>query len=123
MRTWTKKVITVVMDADYVVDYTRVSASRVWTKSVATNIREIQAAGEPGEKAVPGDQAGGYLWRLNNYCSFEERPEGTYEQCESISLTREPPFGLGWMIKPFITGIPRETLEFTLGHVRAGLSK
>ena len=43
--------------------------------------------------------------------SFEERPEGTLEQCESISLTRQPPFGLGWVVKPFITGIPRETVR------------
>jgi len=121
MRTWTKKVITVVIDADYVVDYRRVGASRVWTKSVATNLKEIQSAGEPGEKSIPGDQAGGFLWRLNNYCSFEERPEGTYEQCESISLTRQPPWGLGLIVKPFVTGIPRETLEFTLGRVRAGV--
>jgi hypothetical protein len=121
MRTWTKKVITVVIDADYVVDYRTVNPARIWTKSVATNVKEIQSAGEPGEKAVPGDSAGGYLWRLNNYCAFEERPEGTLEQCESISLTREPPFGLGWVVKPFITGIPRETLEFTLGRVRSGL--
>src|SRR5262245_29735602 len=78
MRTWAKKMtVTVVMDADYVVDYTRVSPARVWTKSVATNVKEIQSAGQPGEKAVPGDQAGGFLWRLNNYCSFEERPDGT----------------------------------------------
>jgi hypothetical protein len=121
MRTWSKKVITVVIDADYVVDYRRVGPARVWTKSVAMNLKEIQSAGQPGEKAVPGDRAGGFLWRLNNYCSFEERPEGTYEQCESISLTREPPWGLGLFIKPFVTGIPRETLEFTLGRVRAGL--
>jgi len=122
MRTWTKKVITVVIDADYVVDYRTVSPTRVWAKSVATNVKEISSAGEPGEKATPGDLAGGYLWRFNNYCSFEQRPEGTYEQCESVSLTRDTPFGLGWVVKPFISGIPRETLEFTLGRVRTGVA-
>ena len=123
MRTWTKKVITVVIDADYVVDYRTVTPARVWTKSVATNLREVDKAGEPAERSTAGDLADGFLWRFNNYCSFEERPAGTYEQCESISLTRRPPFGTGWIVKPFITGLPRETLEFTLGHVRSGLQR
>jgi hypothetical protein len=124
MRTsTTKMLVTVVVDADYVIDYRAVGPRRVWTKSVATHIAEVQSAGTPDEHTRPGDQASGYLWRLNTYCAFEERPEGTYEQCESISLTRDLPFGIGWMIKPFVTSIPRETLEFTLGQVRAGVIK
>jgi hypothetical protein len=122
MRTSTMTVITVVIDADYVIDYQRVNSARMWTKSVATDVREIHDAGEPGESAIPGDKAGGFLWRLNNYCAFEERPEGTYEQCESISLTRPVPW-FAPMVRPFVSSIPRETLEFTLGHVRSGLQR
>lgn len=124
MRTFTKKMmVSVAIDADYAVDYRTLGPTRVWTKSVATNLAQVHSPGTPGERAEPGDQASGYLWRLNNYCSFEQRPEGTYEQCESISLTRDVPFGLGLIIKPFITGIPKEALEFTLGQVRAGLAR
>jgi hypothetical protein len=123
MRTFTKKMmVSVSIDADYAIDYRAVGAARVWTKSVATNLAQVHSAGAPDEHAEPGDQASGYLWRLNNYCSFEQRPEGTYEQCESISLTRDVPFGLGLIIKPFISGLPREAIEFTLGQVRAGLA-
>jgi len=31
--------------------------------------------------------------------------------------------GLGWLIRPFVTGIPRESLEFTLTAMRAALSR
>jgi hypothetical protein len=123
MRTYMKKVITVVLDADYGVDYRRLGPARVYSKSVAANVFEVQSAGEPGERRAPGDQSSGFLWRLNTYCWFEERSEGTYEQCESISLTRGIPFGLGPIVRPFVNGIPRETLEFTLGRVRDGLLK
>lgn len=121
--TTTKMLVTVVVDADYVVDFHRIGSRRAWTKSIATHVREVQSADKPDEHSRPSDQATGFLWRLNTYCAFEERPEGTYEQCESISLTRDLPFGIGWMIKPFVTSIPRETLEFTLGRVRQGLTK
>ena len=123
MRTWSKKVVTVVIDADYVIEYRPISPTRLTTRSVATNLFQVENAGLPDERRTPGDQAGGYLWRLNTYCSFEERPEGTYEQCESISLTRGIPFMLIPIVRPFVTGIPRETLEFTLGRVRTELTR
>jgi hypothetical protein len=50
-----------------------------------------------------------------------QRDGGTYVQCESISLTRGIPFGFAWMIRPFVTGIPRESLEFTLNTTRKTL--
>jgi hypothetical protein len=123
MRTEMHKVVTVVIDADYAVDYQPIGESRMWTKSVATHVREVESAGSPSEHARPAEQGRGYLWRLNTYCAFEERPEGTYEQCESISLSRGLPFGIGWMIAPFVTSVPREALEFTLGHVRSALAR
>lgn len=124
MRTWGKKMmVTVVTDADYRIDYQTVSPSRLHTKSVATNVHLVESAGEPGETLVPGDKSGGWLWRLNTYCSFEAVPAGTIEQCESISLTRGIPFGLGLLVRPFVSSIPRETLEFTLGRVRAEVGK
>jgi len=44
-------------------------------------------------------------------------------QCESVSLSRDVPTGLGWLIGPFVTSIPRESLEFTLRTLRAELMK
>jgi hypothetical protein len=121
MRTAMTKVITVVIDADYRIEYRALAPTKLYTRNVATNIHEVSDAGTASETRTPAERTGGFLWRLNTYCSFEERPEGTYEQCESISLTRDVPFGLGWIVKPFVTSIPRETLEFTLERVRQGV--
>jgi hypothetical protein len=122
MRTWSKKLtVTVVIDADYTIEYRELGPAAMFTKSTISNVYEVAHPGSSHERRTPADQSTGYLWRLNTYCSFAERPEGTYEQCESISLTRDIPFGLGWIVRPFITGIPRETLDFTLSKVRAGV--
>jgi len=122
MRTETHKVITVVMDVEYDIRYQRLGDVRGFSTNTATKIFEVHEAGTPGERREPGDQAGGYLWRFQMWCSFDGRAEGTYEQCESVSLTRGIPFGLGWIVGPFVNSIPRETLEFTLGRIREGLS-
>jgi hypothetical protein len=55
---------------------------------------------------------------MNTYWRFEEKDSGTYIECQSVSLTRDIPTGLGWMIGPFVTSVPRESLTFTLTTAR-----
>jgi hypothetical protein len=122
MRTVTEKWITVVIDADYVIDYD-IAATRVRTRNIASNLFEVHDAGTPRERRTPVADGRGYVWRVNNYCSFEVVREGIVEQCETISLSRDIPFGFGLILGKFARAVPRETLEFTLGHVRSGLMR
>jgi hypothetical protein len=118
MRTEMRKVVTVTVDADYAIDYQTISDTAFHVRSIATSIHIVDSPGALSERRTPAEQTFGFLWRLNTYCSFREVPAGTIEQCESISLTRDVPFGLGPIVRSLVSGIPRETLEFTLGQVR-----
>ena len=122
LQLFMKKVVSVLLNSEYDVRYMRLSATRVHTRSYSTRIAEVLNPGTADEKEAPVGQDSGYLWRFYNYCSLEERAEGTYIQCESISLSRAIPTGLGWLVGPFVTSIPRESLEFTLGSLRKALS-
>jgi hypothetical protein len=121
MRTAFTKVVTVVMDGDYVITYHRLGPSRVWTTTIATNLFQIHDADTPNERREPGDAASGFLWRYSMYCKFEQRADGSLDQCEAVTLTRDVPFAIAWLVRPFITGIPRDEMTFTLGRVRAAL--
>ena len=79
--------------------------------------------GQPDERELPVGHDGGYLWRLNSYWRLLEQDGGVYVECESISLTRDIPFGLGWVVKPFVTSLPKDSLAFTLETTRKMLSK
>ncbi len=68
------------------------------------------------EKA-PGDD-GGFMWRMETWWRMEERDSGVYVQSEVASLTRDIPMALAWMIKPFVTDIPKDSLTFTLQATR-----
>jgi hypothetical protein len=57
---------------------------------------------------------------LNSYWRFEEQADGVMVECESISLSRSIPSGLGWMIGGFVESLPRESLENTLISIRDG---
>ena len=113
-----KKIITVVLDTEYSVHNHQLDATRAFSDSYSTRITEIEHPGEASEQAMPPGNDDGFLWRLNSYWRFSEANHGVYIQCEAISLTRDIPTGLNWLIAPFIESIPKESLEFTLQSTR-----
>ncbi len=106
MRLRKHKVVTVLLDTEYDVHYGRLDDQHSYSESRSTRISE----------AGGGDH--GFLWRLNSYWRFVQVNDGVIVQCEAISLTRDIPTGLGWLIGPFVTKIPRESLEFTMSSTR-----
>jgi hypothetical protein len=116
-----QKVITVVMDTYYDVQYAPVEGNRTTSRSYSTKIQEVKNAGEATERIEPPDSGTGFMWRLNTYWRFAERDGGLYMQCEAISLSRDIPTGLGWAVGPFVESVPRESLIFTLGRTREQL--
>jgi hypothetical protein len=121
LRFFMKKVITVVVNSDHDASFTRLDAMRAQSRIYSTRIAEVENPDTPREREKPVGHDGGYLWRLNSYWRFLQRDGGVYLQCESISLTRGIPLGLGWIVRPFVTSIPRETLAFTLDTTRKTL--
>jgi hypothetical protein len=122
LRFLMQKGITVVIDTENSARFVRIDADRAASSIVATRIVEIENPGTSAEREKPPGSDSGYLWRLNTYWRFLQRDGGTYVQCESISLTRGIPTGLGWLIGPFVTSLPRESLEFTLETTRRALA-
>jgi hypothetical protein len=121
LQLFMKKIISVVLNTEYDVRYMRLSASRAHVRSYSTRIAEVRQPDTPEETEAPVGNDSGFLWRFDNYCSLEARAEGTYIQCESVSLSRAVPTGLGWLVEPFVTSIPRTSLELTLGGMRRAL--
>ena len=116
-----KKVITVTLNTEHDVRYFPVDAHHEYSRSASTRVAEVVDAGEPDEREKPVGQDGGFLWRIDSWWRWEERDGGVYVECESVSLTRDIPTGLGWLVKPFVTSIPKESLENTLGSSRSAL--
>jgi hypothetical protein len=122
LQLFMKQVIGVVLNTDNSVQYVRVSPTRMQVRSVSTRIAEVDDADTPGEHEKPAGHDNGFLWRFNNYCALEERGGGTYVQCETVSLSRTIPPGLGWLIGPIVSSVPQQSLQFTLSAMRAALT-
>jgi hypothetical protein len=118
LRFYFKRVITTVIDTDQEAHYQVVDKTHAWSRSHATRIQEVENAGRRDERLEAQGHDRGLLWGMNTYWRYEEKDGGTYMECQTVSLTRDIPTGLGWMIGPFVTNAPRESLTFTLTAAR-----
>lgn len=123
LRLRKSKVITVILNTDYDVSYSELDANRATSRSISTRIAEVENAGTANESEKPVGNDSGFLWRLNSYWRFWQKDGGTYVQLEAVSLTRDIPGGLNWLVEPFIRSIPQESLDFTLERTRDALMR
>ena len=121
LRFYKKKIITTVIDTDQEVHYHVPDSTHAYSRSRTTRVQEVENAGKSDEKLEAEGHDRGFMWRMNTYWRFEQKDGGTYIECQAISLTRDIPTGLGWMVGSFVTSVPRESLAFTLNAARAAL--
>ena len=118
LRLLKRKVLTVVLNTGHEVHYRQLGPLRWRSVAYGTRIAEVRDPGKPQEQELPPGTGHGFLWRLNSYWTFQERDGGTYVECEAISLSRDVPKSLAWLIEPIVRKLPRESLENTLRATR-----
>jgi hypothetical protein len=123
LRLLKKQIITVVLDTEHDVQYEKLGEKSWRSVSKTTRISEVDNAGQPDEKVLPAGTGNGFLWRLYSYWRFVERDGGTWIECQAISLTRDVPTGLGWIVSPVIKNLPRNSLQNTFLATRKALGK
>ena len=111
-----KKVLEVNLEARYRLDILPSPANRYASRSVATEIVELDG----DAKLTPGHDRG-FLWRLQTYWTLEETKQGLWMEVRSVSLTRDVPIGLGWAVKPIVRELPRESLEALMEATKRAL--
>ena len=121
LRLYKKNILTVVLNSNYHVRYTQPDAQHLYVISRSTRIAEVKNAKRPdeGEHEVGNDT--GFLWRLNSYWRFEQDSGGVYAECEAISLSRDVPAMVGWMIKGFLQKFPKESMLNTLKGTKTAI--
>jgi hypothetical protein len=118
LRLQRTRIVTVVYDTEHRVTFAHESATRASSVSVATKIAEVANAGARDEyERAPGDDHG-FLWRLLAYWRYEAVDGGVIAECESISLSRDVPFGLQTIAGPLIARTARESMTRTLEQIR-----
>jgi hypothetical protein len=117
----TKFIVTAYYQTEHTVRYRSLGPAQAASRSEATKIAELDAPGTRNEREKTPQEDRGFLWRLNSYWRFTERDGGVIAECESISLSRSIPTGLGWLIRGYVESVPRESLYNTLSSLSSGV--
>lgn len=110
MRLLKKNVLTAVLETEHAVEFDRLDSERWWGRAESTSIREVVRVGKPDELLRSPGLDRGFLWQMVVYWRFADTPEGAIVEHRSISLTRSPPRGLRWVLRPVLDGLPRRSL-------------
>ena len=100
LQLYKKSLVTVVLNANFDITYTRFTRTRAQNKSYSTRIAEVANQGKPDEHELPVEMDHDYMWRLYTYWRIEEKSGGVYLQVEVVALSRKFPLILGWLINP-----------------------
>jgi putative flippase GtrA len=107
-------IVSATYNTEHDVRYVSHGPGRASSSSVSVRIAELQNPGTPSEREKTPDEDRGFLWRLNSYWRYEAVDGGVVAQCESISLSRNVPMGLGSLIEPLVDRVARESMLRTL---------
>ncbi len=114
LRLRKQKIITVVLDTEYQATYSQIEPNRWLCRSYSRKIAEVSAPETNNERELSPGEDHGFLWRLNAYWQIEKVKEGVFVECRALSLTRDVPSYVGWLINPIINELPGESLKGTL---------
>lgn len=114
LRLRKKKILTVILNSEFSTRFAELSPQTGYSIARSLRISEVEHPGAANERELPAGQGQGFLWNLNSYWSWHERNGGVYVECRALSLSRDVPTGLGWIVNPIIRDLPKESLEATL---------
>ncbi len=97
-------------NANFNVQRMQLGPDRIASSSISTRIAQLQDPSDPNGAEYPVGQDSGYLWRMNDYWRYEQKDGGVYMQVEAISLSRDVPEFFGWIVRPVIRRLARQTM-------------
>jgi hypothetical protein len=121
LRLHEEHILSVVLNTTYHIRYTMPDEQHLIVTSRSTRIAEVKDPEKSFDEELPAGHDAGFLWRLNSYWRFQAADGGVYARCEAISLSRDVPLGLGWMLKGFLESFPKESMLNTLGGTREAI--
>ena len=118
-----EQLVDVVFDVTQEAHYEQVAPGRWTCRAYAKNVREVRDAGTPQEKILPLGEGLGVFWRGYYYWSLESSGNGVIAELRTLSLSRAVPTGLGWIMRPVLQNVPRESLAATLQNTRKAVTE
>lgn len=103
---------------DFQSTYVRINDRSGYSLTEATTLTELQNPGESTERPISLAESHGFLEKSFTVVRYSEQQAGTMIEIDSVTLTREVPGSLRWLISPFIHRFARQTMTATLESIQ-----
>jgi hypothetical protein len=103
---------------DFKTTYCRVTDDSGYSVTRAINLTELADPGTPDEHALSLSQSHGYVERAFTVARYRQVQGGVYLQLETLTLSRDVPAAIRWMVSPLIQRFSRQTMADTLEKLR-----
>jgi hypothetical protein len=115
-----KSFVTAVYNTEQECQYTGYGPNRVFSRSIATRIAEVEDPGKASEREKKPGNDNGFLWRLVSWWRLEQIGKDMVVELESASLSRDIPTVVKLIpgLSGYIRSTPRESLESVLTSIR-----
>jgi hypothetical protein len=114
LRLKKQRILTVVLNTEHQANYLQIEPNRWLCRSYSQKITEVSEPDTKNERDLPPGEDHGFLWRLNAYWQLEKTDDGVFVECRALSLTRDVPSIVSWIINPIINDLPGDSLKGTL---------
>ena len=118
-----EQLVDVVFDVTQEAHYEQIAPARWTCRAYAKDVREVRDTGTTHEKVLPIGEGLGVFWRGYYYWSLETSGNGVLAELRTLSLSRSIPTGMGWIMKPVMQNVPRESLAATLRNTRKAVTE
>ena len=113
-----RSVITVRLRIESVIDWSGDGQHGFASHSASIRVSEFDHAGTQRERVRTPDQAKGWMWATNSWWHVTPKADGASVTYETIVLTRDAPWGWGWLLRGMIERFPARTLTTMLDRTR-----
>ncbi len=103
--------------------YYRLSDATGYSITEATKLAELQNPSTAAEQELPVSASHGYVERVFTIVRYQESEKGVSVEMETLTLSRDVPAPIRWMIAPAIQRFSRQTITNTLESLRASVQR
>lgn len=103
---------------DFRSTYVSLDARQGYSVTEATRLVELEHPGTAEEREFSPAEAHGYIQRMFTIVRYREMGDGVVVEVETLTLSRDIPASVRWLVEPFVERFSKQVLTGTLEKFR-----
>jgi len=103
--------------------YVRLTPAMGYSITEATQLDELVDAGEAQERVLPLTASHGYVEKMFTIVRYRESDGGVYLEIDALTLSRDIPVSVRWLIAPIVRKFSGQVMTTTLENLKTGLQQ